>query len=773
MADLELFKVDLNTPQPNGRLGETPRAAFTKYNDLIDEINGGVGVASVIAGNNITIDTTDPTNPIVSASFGVATILGVLVNESELPLTGSAGDVYIIGSNMYVWDETLADWANVGPFIGPQGPQGIQGATGPSITSAEFSGSDIVFTLDDLSTVPLIDAAITLKGLTGDQGDSAYQVWLDQGNVGSESDFLLDIKGDQGEQGIQGVQGETGPQGPTGLKGDTGDSAYEEALNNGFVGTESEWLASLVGPKGDVGDTGPQGLQGDTGPIGETGDSAYEEAVANGFIGTESEWLESLIGPKGETGAIGPEGPQGIQGIQGEQGETGATGDKGWSPVLSLVSRNDAFVLEITDWIGGQGTKPTDLGYIGLTGIVSDINDGINVRGPAGTGTGNVNTSGTVSDLDVAVFDGVTGTLIKSGGILGSAAFTLATDFATAAQGAKADSAVQSVVAGENVTVDITDPLNPIVSADGGGGAGYTFNKESRAELLFEMSGPALQTSQGAFIWVEGNIIEIASGATVSLPTLSSHTDYKIWVDTAGALSAQPWDDPDPASSRWIGGFHAYHTDATVNPYSLWDLGYRPKCNPRAMAIAPDKRVWFDIYLMDTSYGVNGYSRGNAQIADDGSRPIIPAYFGGDGVATYAGMMWWHAVDLAVAAGKRLPFYGEFIGAAYGVVENSARGTDPVTTGKDASFRSAIGLEQVTGCLWQWAADIAGTGGSSWTSIADGRGQVYQQNLKAALLGVSWNFSTQAGSRASRWLHSPAVSSGYISARAACDHLYL
>lgn len=38
---------------------------------------------------------------------------------------------------------------------------------------------------------------------------------------------------------------------------------------------------------------------------GKDGKSAYEVAVENGFIGTEQEWLESLKGEKGETGAPG------------------------------------------------------------------------------------------------------------------------------------------------------------------------------------------------------------------------------------------------------------------------------------------------------------------------------------------------------------------------------------------------------------------------------------------------------------------------------------
>lgn len=42
-----------------------------------------------------------------------------------------------------------------------------------------------------------------------------------------------------------------------GLKGDKGDdglSAYQVAVINGYKGSQADWLASLVGPKGDKGD---------------------------------------------------------------------------------------------------------------------------------------------------------------------------------------------------------------------------------------------------------------------------------------------------------------------------------------------------------------------------------------------------------------------------------------------------------------------------------------------------------------------------------------
>lgn len=54
---------------------------------------------------------------------------------------------------------------------------------------------------------------------------------------------------------------------------------------------------------------------------GEDGLSAYEVAVRDGFVGTEAEWLASLVGPTGPQGPIGETGPEGPQGLPGSQGE--------------------------------------------------------------------------------------------------------------------------------------------------------------------------------------------------------------------------------------------------------------------------------------------------------------------------------------------------------------------------------------------------------------------------------------------------------------------
>lgn len=108
-------------------------------------------------------------------------------------------------------------------------------------------------------------------------------------------------------------------------KGKDGKSAYEIAVEHGFVGTEVEWLESLKGVDGKDGvngkdgcdgrngvdgllgkdgKDGADGLPGRDGIDGIDGKSAYIIAVEHGFSGTETEWLQSLKGADGRDGII-------------------------------------------------------------------------------------------------------------------------------------------------------------------------------------------------------------------------------------------------------------------------------------------------------------------------------------------------------------------------------------------------------------------------------------------------------------------------------------
>jgi hypothetical protein len=78
-----------------------------------------------------------------------------------------------------------------------------------------------------------------------------------------------------------------------------------------------------------------------------------------------------------------------IGGGGGGSGSPGAPGDNGWSPVYASVVNGAFRVEQLSDWIGGTGTKPGGIGkYKGAAGLVDAIGDAVDVRGPAGAAGG-------------------------------------------------------------------------------------------------------------------------------------------------------------------------------------------------------------------------------------------------------------------------------------------------------------------------------------------------------------------------------------------------
>ena len=94
---------------------------------------------------------------------------------------------------------------------GPQGPQGPTGAQG-------------------------IQGATGATGATGSNGLSAYQLWINAGNTGTESQFLASLQGPTGAQGIQGATGATGATGP---QGPVGSSAFPIGSVIAYMGNGS------------------------------------------------------------------------------------------------------------------------------------------------------------------------------------------------------------------------------------------------------------------------------------------------------------------------------------------------------------------------------------------------------------------------------------------------------------------------------------------------------------------------------------------------------
>lgn len=287
-------------------------------------------------------------------------------------------------------------------------------------------------------------------------------------------------------------------------------------------------------------------------------------------------------------------------------------------------------------------------------------------------------------------------------------------------------------------------------------------------------AGGFTNDATGLYPRQRSQLVEFKKDKLISVPTLVSGGDYVVRADRTGGVEAMLYENIPANVNGYtiIGGFSTDSTGKIIDR-SLWDQNWRPNCNPRAMVLSNDNQVWADIYLADVDYGIRGYSAINKTIADGVSLPKIPNLYGGDGTATYPACTWFNAVDIVSAHGKRLPAYGEFTAAAFGVVENQSVGADPVTTKHQPGHRSACGLEQVTGVMYQWGANINGTsatGTPAWQGITGGRGNVYNADIKAVLLGSVWNDGADSGSRASYWGVSPANSNDSIGLRGFCDH---
>lgn len=306
----------------------------------------------------------------------------------------------------------------------------------------------------------------------------------------------------------------------------------------------------------------------------------------------------------------------------------------------------------------------------------------------------------------------------------------------------------------------------------------FTEAKANKESPIFVFDGSSLKTQQSFAVKIGSTVVKFNSNLAVNVPSLSAATDYKIFALSNGTIVAQSWDSTVPQNSKLVGGFHAAYSNGAIVERSIWDFGWRPKCNPRAMVLSLSNRVWADIYLMDTDYGLNGYSRPNAQIADGNSLPIRPLIYGGNGASTYTSFTQYVAKELCASAGKRLPNMADFEDIAYGTVTGQAAGVDPVTTKYQAGLRSAIGCEQVTGTMWQWGSEVwdrgNGSTGYAWYAAdADGKGQVYSggsQAVGAVLVGAYWDNSGYTGACASSWNTEPWTSADNVGARGLCEH---
>lgn len=170
------------------------------------------------------------------------------------------------------------------------------------------------FTYDDFT-------AEQLAALKGKDGQSAYQIWLAEGNIGTETDFLNYLKGSDGNDGVSPTFKDVTVTQSSAFENsyatliDNGDNTYSinfflkiSSSSSGdgtSTGTGEDGFSPVVtvtsidgGHTVSIQDaTGVKTFDVMDGDDGKDGKSAYEIALAlNSAIGTEIEWIESLKG---------------------------------------------------------------------------------------------------------------------------------------------------------------------------------------------------------------------------------------------------------------------------------------------------------------------------------------------------------------------------------------------------------------------------------------------------------------------------------------------
>lgn len=126
-----------------------------------------------------------------------------------------------------------------------------------------YNSLPIVIVADEIAAefIARLEAIENEIAQGGIDGMSAYDLWLEQGNTGTLTDFLASLVGPQGEQGLTGPvgpQGEQGIQGVAGAKGDKGDKGDPGSFPNGTNAGDmqywngTQWVMIPMGVPGQL-----------------------------------------------------------------------------------------------------------------------------------------------------------------------------------------------------------------------------------------------------------------------------------------------------------------------------------------------------------------------------------------------------------------------------------------------------------------------------------------------------------------------------------------
>ncbi|WP_449395597.1 hypothetical protein [Devosia riboflavina] len=249
---------------------------------------------------------------------------------------------------------------------------------------------------------------------------------------------------------------------------------------------------------------------------------------------------------------------------------SGPTGNEGWSPQLVAEADGERRVLKLAGYVGGEGIEPTDnVGeYLKADGtFTATIGDAVDIRGEGFVFRGGYGSGTAYAKNDVVRDAGSSWIALQATN--GNAPPTLPTTSNAywellAQKGNDGAGTIVSLVAGSGITIDATDPNNPVISA---------------AAQLAEGEGVSIDVTDP-----DEPVISIDTGTTFIGGRLSLVSgDPLPEADVVGASSVYLVPTVTNYSSLWTGVFwKLYEFDqltlslvsahASGNNYDVWEF---------------------------------------------------------------------------------------------------------------------------------------------------------------------------------------------------------
>ena len=199
-----------------------------------------------------------------ASAYEIAVSEGFVGDEAAWlsSLVGAAGDDGADGLSSYQVAVSQGfiggESAWLASLVGPAGDDGEQGPVGPSYN---YRGESSELIDQSLAALDTFTHSTVVGGLTTSmllKPKVARVLTLasiaDISSIFANYDVMLFA-----QNGAAGTNGTNGTNGSDGIDGSDGLSAYQIAVQNGFVGNEEQWLASLVGADGEDGAPGTDG----------------------------------------------------------------------------------------------------------------------------------------------------------------------------------------------------------------------------------------------------------------------------------------------------------------------------------------------------------------------------------------------------------------------------------------------------------------------------------------------------------------------------------